>query len=72
MRVRAETGTLAGMSTFRLRTPDRTIDLGEFDNAQEELEAAVSRQSDDRPVDGTLEVEVGGTWHPVDIEGDMP
>lgn len=64
------------MSIFRLRTPDRTIDLGDFDNAQEALEAAVSHQSDDgpadRPTDGTLEVEVGGSWHPVDMEGDMP
>lgn len=64
------------MSIFRLRTPDRTIDLGDFDNAQEALEAAVSHQAKDRPTDGptdgTLEVEVGGSWHPVDMEGDMP
>lgn len=72
MRLRAGARTLAGMSTFRLRSPDRTLDLGEFDNAQEALEAAVSRQAADGPADGTLEVEVGGSWHPVDIEGGMP
>ncbi|MFN3601789.1 MAG: hypothetical protein ACK4M5_15890 [Dietzia cercidiphylli] len=60
------------MSTFRLRTPDRTIDLGEFDNAQEALESAVSLQPDARPVDAELEVLVGDGWHPVAMEGDMP
>lgn len=63
--------TLEGMSMFRLRTPDRTIDLGEFDNAQEALESAADRQREDRPSDGVLEVEVGGEWHPVDTEGDI-
>lgn len=64
------------MSTYRFRTPDRTIDLGEFDSAQEALEAAVDLQKSDdsrgpRPADGTLEVRVGEDWHPVDTEGDM-
>ena len=60
------------MSTFRLRTPDQTIDLGEFDNAHEALESAVSRQPSSRPAEGTLEVLVGEVWHPVSTEGDMP
>lgn len=64
------------MSTYRFRTPDRTIDLGEFGSAQEALEAAVVLQNSDddeasRPADGTLEVQVGRDWHPVDTEGDM-
>ncbi|HJC61502.1 MAG TPA: hypothetical protein H9755_14425 [Candidatus Dietzia intestinigallinarum] len=63
------------MSTYRFRTPDRTIDLGEFGSAQEALEAAVVLQNSDdegsRPADGTLEVQVGRDWHPVDMEGDM-
>lgn len=63
------------MSTYRFRTPDRTIDLGEFGSAQEALEAAVDRHRTanrgDGPTDGTLEVQVGQDWHPVDIEGDM-
>lgn len=59
------------MSNFRLRTPDRTIDLGEFDSAQEALESAVGRHREDRPTDGTLEAEVGGEWHPVSAEGDF-
>lgn len=63
---------MVGMSTFRLRTPDRTIDLGEFDNAQEALEHAVALQPDTRPVNGDLEVLVGDGWHPVATEGDMP
>ena len=66
----------AGMSTYRFRTPDRTIDLGEFDSAQEALEAAVDLQNSDdepdrSPADGALEVRVGHDWHPVDTEGDM-
>ena len=64
------------MSTYRFRTPDRTIDLGEFDSAQGALEAAVDRHHSDarrgsRPTDGALEVLVGQDWHPVDIEGNM-
>ena len=59
------------MSTYRLRTPDRTLDLGAFDNAQEALEAAVSLQPDFTPSDGTLEVQVGTEWHEVGLEGDM-
>lgn len=63
------------MSTYRFRTPDRTIELGEFDSAQEALEAAVDRHRTadrgSRPSDGALEVLVGQDWHPVDIEGDM-
>lgn len=79
------------MSTYRFRTPDRTIELGEFGTAQEALEAAVDlhragndadghdgahhdtarRDRDSAPTDGTLEVQVGGEWHPVDLEGDM-
>lgn len=59
------------MSTYRLRTPDTIIDLGEFDSAQEALEAAVSRQPELRSADGALEVLVGTDWHRVDIEGDM-
>lgn len=57
---------------FRLRTPDRTIELGEFDNAHEALESAVSLQPDLQPVNGELEVQVGEEWHPVAAEGDMP
>ena len=60
------------MPHYRLRTPDQTIDLGDFDNAQEALEPAVSSQSETIPVDGSLELQVGDSWHPVDIEGDMP
>ncbi|MDX2357525.1 hypothetical protein [Dietzia sp. PP-33] len=60
------------MSTFRLRTPDRTIELGEFDNAQEALEYAVTLQPEAEPVNGDLEVRVGDGWHPVALEGDMP
>ena len=29
------------------------------------------RDRDSAPTDGTLEVQVGGEWHPVDLEGDM-
>ena len=70
------------MATYRFRTPDQTIDLGEFDSAQEALEAAVGRHhsdnhrgsgpTDSTPTNGTLEVLVGQDWHSVDIEGDMP
>lgn len=65
------------MPSYRFRTPDQTIDLGEFDSAQEALEAAIDRhRSDDHrgsgPTDGALEVMVGQDWHSVDIEGDMP
>ena len=60
------------MSTYRLRTPDQTIDLGDFETAQEALEAAVDRQPELKPEGGFLEVLVGDQWHPVDIEGDMP
>lgn len=60
------------MPHYRLRTPDQTIDLGDFDNAQEALEFAVASQSEKIPVDGSLELRVGDDWHPVDIEGDMP
>ena len=60
------------MSTYRLRTPDQTIDLGDFETAQEALEAAVGRQPDFEPEGGSLEVLVGDQWPPVDIEGDMP
>lgn len=64
------------MSNYRLRTPQSTIDLGDFDDAQQALEAAVARHRDsphpeDRPANGVLEVLVGEEWHPVDIEGDM-
>lgn len=64
------------MSTYRFRTPDRKVDLGEFDSAQEALEAAVDLHRPDvnrapSPVDGTLEVLVGQDWHPVEMEGDM-
>lgn len=64
------------MSTYRFRTPDQTIELGEFGSAQEALEAAVALQNADdnrgsRLADGTLEVQVGQDWHPVDMEGDM-
>ena len=59
------------MSNYRLRTPDRTLDLGEFDNAQEALESAVSLQPDFKPTDGTLELQVGEEWHEVGLEGDM-
>lgn len=65
------------MATYRFRTSDRTIDLGEFDSAQEALEAAVDRHHSDNhqgsgPTDGTLELLVGQDWHSVEIEGDMP
>ncbi|MET3860533.1 hypothetical protein ABIE38_001455 [Dietzia sp. 2505] len=64
-------GDNEGMSTFRLRTPDRTLDLGEFDNAQEALEHAVTLQPDARPVNGDLQVLVGDEWHEVATEGDI-
>ncbi|MEW1938138.1 hypothetical protein AB0331_12325 [Dietzia maris] len=60
------------MPHYRLHTPDQTIDLGDFDNAQEALESAVSSQSEMLPVDGSLELQIGDDWHAVDIEGDMP
>lgn len=60
------------MSTYRLRTPDTTIDLGEFDVAQDALHAAASRHPENRSSDATLEVLVGEDWHEVDVEGDMP
>lgn len=59
------------MQHYRLRTPDQTIDLGEHDTAQEALESAVTGHRENRPADGSLEVQVGESWHPVDIEGDM-
>lgn len=64
------------MSNYRLRTPQSTIDLGDFDDAQQALEAAVAHHRDSpgpdaRPADGVLEVLVGEVWHSVDIEGDM-
>lgn len=64
------------MSNYRFRTPQSTIDLGDFDDAQQALEAAVARHRDSpdpdaRPAGGALEVLVGEEWHPVDIEGDM-
>ena len=65
-------GDTGAMSTYRLRTPDQTIDLGDFETAQEALEAAVDRQPELKPEGGFLEVLVGDQWHPVDIEGDMP
>lgn len=64
-------GDTGGMSTFRLHTPDRTLDLGEFDNAQEALEHAVTLQPDARPVNGDLQVLVGDEWHEVATEGDI-
>lgn len=60
------------MSHYRLHSPDQTIDLGEHETAQQALEAAVGGQQKTRPTDGSLEVQVGESWHPVDIEGDMP
>ena len=66
------------MPHYRLHTPDQTIDLGDFDNAQEALESAVSSQSEKIPVDGEVTEgtsaldEIGDDWHAVDIEGDMP
>lgn len=60
------------MPHYRLHSPDQTIDLGDFDNAQEALESAVSSQSEKIPVDGSLELQIGDDWHAVDIEGDMP
>lgn len=72
MRPRRRAGTLVGMAMFRLRAPDRTLDLGEFDNAHEALESAVARDPDRRAVSRQLEVLVGESWHPVEAEGDMP
>lgn len=60
------------MATYRLRSPDQTIDLGDFDSAQAALESAVARQPEVKAEDGTLEVLVGDQWHPVETEGDMP
>lgn len=59
------------MPHYRLHTPDQTLDLGDFGSAQEALEAAVARQPESRPADGSIEVQIGDSWHPVDIEGDM-
>lgn len=64
------------MSNYRFRTPQSTIDLGDFDDAQQALEATVAQHHDSthpdaRPTDGVLEVLVGEEWHSVDIEGDM-
>lgn len=60
------------MTHYRLHTPDQTIDLGDFDTAQEALESALSHRPETQPADGSLEVRVGDGWHPIDIEGDMP
>lgn len=58
------------MSTFRLRTPDGTITLGEFDSAQLALESAARLPERSRPADSALEVLVGQSWHEVQAEGD--
>lgn len=60
------------MATYRLHTPDQTIDLGDFDSAQAALESAVARQPELKSKDGNLEVLVGDQWHSVETEGDMP
>ena len=60
------------MATYRLRTPDQTIELDDFDSAQAALESAVTRQPELGPADGTQEVLVGDQWHSVETEGDMP
>ncbi len=62
-------GDTGGMSTSRLHTPDRTLDLGEFDNAQEALEHAVTLQPDARPVNGDLQVFGGVECHDVSTQG---
>lgn len=59
------------MSTYRLRTPDKEIDLGDIDNAEEALEIAADRHNEAHLFASALEVKVGQTWHEVKVEGDM-
>lgn len=59
------------MSAFRFHTPGGTITLGEFDNAEQALEAVAMRHSEANTPDSTLEVKVGEQWHEVNVEGDM-
>lgn len=62
----------AETASFRLRTPRRVLELGQCRSAQQALEHAVRLQDDAHPTGGVLEVQIGHSWHRVDIDADMP